>query len=121
MHERILVVDEDWFLADMLAETFRQQGLAAATASTVAEAIALCEQDPPDLLLLDLRLPDGDGWSMVTRARSLHVGRPLPVVVVSSSPVMRRDLREYAIEAYISKPFRIPQLLERVTGLLAAG
>lgn len=118
MHERILVVDEDWFLADMLAETFRQRGLAAATAGTVAEAIALCEEQPPDLLLLDLRLPDGDGWSMVTRARSLHAG-PLPVVVVSSSPVTRRDLREYAIEAYISKPFRIPQLLERVTDLLA--
>lgn len=120
MHERILVVDEDWFLADMVAATFRQRGLAASTASTVAEAIALCEAQPPDLLLLDLRLPDGDGWSMVAHLRALHGGRPLPVVVVSSSPVTRRDLREYGIEAYISKPFRIPQLLERVTGLLAA-
>lgn len=119
MPGQILVVDEDWFLADILAESLRQRGLGVRTAGTTAEAIAQCEQQPPDLLVLDLRLPDGDGWSIVTRARIMHDHGPLPVVVISSSPVLRRDLREYAIEAYVSKPFRVQQLLDRVTELLA--
>lgn len=119
MSHHILLVEDDWFLADIVAATLRDRGWMVHTAATVADAVATALQAPPDLVLMDLRLPDGDGWSAIAQVRSIRQERRIPVVVVSSSPVTRRELRQYEVAAYVPKPFRMPDLLERVSALLA--
>jgi two-component system OmpR family response regulator len=115
--QRILLVEDDWFLADVLATSLREKGWLVDTAGTVAEALAGVGKQLPDLLLLDLRLPDGDAWTILTTVRQREPSRT-PVVLVSSYPVTRSDLRRHDVTLYMPKPFRVPDLLARLSELL---
>src|SRR5678816_1153318 len=79
---KILVVDDEPYLADMLMTSLRFAGFEVRVAATGTEALALADEFRPELLVLDVMLPDLDGFSVLHQLRA--TGRPLAVVFLTA-------------------------------------
>jgi len=77
----VLVVEDEEDGANSLSELLQLFGYRVAVARTGAAALLAAETDPPDVVLLDIRLPDIDGWEVARRMRETATGGPQPVVV----------------------------------------
>lgn len=110
---RILVVDDEEGLARTLAITLRARGYTVAVALDGASALAEAAHAPPDLVVLDLGLPDIDGVDVV---RGLRGWLDAPIIVLSARQT--QDQKVAALDAgaddYITKPFGMDELLARV-------
>lgn len=113
----VLIVDDDRVLADRVSASLRTRGWEARNAYDCAEARAALLEVTPRLLVLDLQLPDGLGWDLLAELRAGPLAPDVPVVVISSLPVSRREVRERGIAAFLPKPFGMPQILETVRSL----
>lgn len=117
MTNSILVVEDDRVLVSVVATALRQQGWEVQQAHNCACASLLAEKFHPDLLLLDLGLPDGDGWDLLNELRSGPLSDHIPVVVMTSRPVTRSELRQHEVDTFIPKPFGVGQLVSTVRTL----
>jgi len=88
----ILLVEDDHDLATIIMTSFEQAGIHISHASTRQEAIAMCRSQRPDLLILDLMLPDGDGFGVIDWLRRHPEMRTLPVVVYSGHEVSEQEM-----------------------------
>ena len=113
----VLVVDDDEPIARMMAEYLGEQGFEADWAQSGAEALAKVERKPPDLIVLDLRMPEMDGRTLLLRIRSL--GKTPRVVLLSADREVAAVARELGTEAFVEKPFAPEGLLIEVRRALA--
>ncbi len=117
MTAKILVVDDDVRLLPILKYRLEQEGYVVKTAETAAEALSRTRGDRPDLVLLDIGLPDRDGLDLArTLQRDLHV----PLVFLTAraqEPDIVTGL-ELGAEDYITKPFGFRELLARIRVVL---
>jgi PAS domain S-box-containing protein len=88
----VLLVEDDADLAQIVMASFEHAGIHVDHASTRREAIAMCQRRRPDLMILDLTLPDGDGFSVVDWLRQQPEMRTLPLVVYSGREVTDREM-----------------------------
>lgn len=98
------------------------QGYDCAVASTAAEGLAACERGKPDLVLLDVNLPDGDGISVCKRLKAAHALRHIPVLILTGEALdveNRVSGLEAGAEDYMLKPFLPRELASRVKTILA--
>jgi two-component system KDP operon response regulator KdpE len=109
----VLVVEDDRPMRRFLRAALENEGHGVAEAGTAKEAINLILAEPPDLILLDLGLPDMDGKGIIDKVREWS---QVPIVVLSA-----RDRESDKVEAlnagaddYLTKPFGVPELLARV-------
>jgi len=116
--QRLLVVDDDPGMADLLVTTLRLAGYDATVTGSGVEALRLCREEPPDLLVLDLTLPDRDGLS-ICRALTER-GQSVPILVVTARDAVEDKIAGLAQGAddYLVKPFSVPEVLARVHALL---
>lgn len=112
----ILIVEDDRVLSETISSGFRAQGWMVRQAFTCAEVRGMSDSGYVSLLLLDIHLPDGNGWSLLGELRER--GMEVPVVAMSSSPVARTELRQNRVEAFLPKPFGLQQLVTTVQRLL---
>ena len=117
---RILIVEDDGVARSLLARALRDLGHVVAEASDAGEALEWTLTWPPDVILLDRFLPDGDGMELLTKLKADAVTRDVPVVMVTSTPE-----REFVVEAlrggahdYLTKPFLAEEVLARVQAAL---
>jgi two-component system, response regulator, stage 0 sporulation protein F len=110
---RILIVDDEKPVLDVLSEYIQSQGYATHTASGGAEALAVVERERPDLVLLDLRMPGVDGLEVLRRLRQAGP-RPAVIMVTANEDLAlaRETLKSGAFD-YVAKPFDF-QYLDRV-------
>jgi two-component system, chemotaxis family, chemotaxis protein CheY len=107
----ILVVDDDASIRDMVADVLRASGYWVREAADGAAALAAVEAERPALVLLDMLMPNVDGWEFARRIR----GRArTPIVVLTAHRDPGRVAREIGAEDYVAKPFEIDRLLEAV-------
>jgi DNA-binding response OmpR family regulator len=106
----ILVVEDDVSLRLAIRLNLEKRGWSVREAATVAAASAVFALSPPDLLLLDLNLPDGSGADFLHALRSR--GECVVTVVMSAEPVSLLRLAETGPVWYLPKPFRIEALLD---------
>lgn len=90
----ILLVEDDHGLAQVVITSFEHAGIHVDHASTRREAIEMCSRHRPDLMILDLTLPDGDGFSVVDWLRQQPELRTLPLVVYSGREVSEREMSQ---------------------------
>ncbi|HUX86778.1 MAG TPA: response regulator, partial [Chloroflexota bacterium] len=88
---RVLIVEDDVDLARVMTTTFGRHGIETIHAQTSQEAIQLSQESDPDLLVLDLILPHGDGFSVVDWLRQHNRLRSVPVVVYSARDLAASD------------------------------
>lgn len=113
MSGRLLLVDDDRFILNALARLLGTQGYHCTMAASGQEALQLLDKEPFDLALLDINLPDMDGFSVCRRLRQHH---QLPVIMVTargSAPDKVTGL-EVGADDYVTKPFEPNEVLARV-------
>jgi DNA-binding response OmpR family regulator len=114
--KKILVVEDDNLQLTVLARRLKSSGFEIVAARDGLTAISTARKEQPDLILLDLGLPAGDGFVVLQRLGMLINTGTIPIIVVSSrTPIGNRDaaLKAGAI-AYIDKPVDIPVLLKAI-------
>lgn len=113
VNERILVVDEDRNIRDLLSSALRASGYGVLDAQSLAQARLLLLSHCPDLMLLELNLPDGDGMELIRFVRAML---QTPIVVVSARAHQRDKVEalDSGADDYVTKPFGVPELLARV-------
>jgi CheY-like chemotaxis protein len=109
---RVLVVDDDEPIARMMAEFLAEHGFEADWAGGGRLALAKIKSDPPDVLVLDLRMPDMDGKALLTAVRAQ--GLSPRVVLFSADREVANAAQELACEAFVEKPFAPESLLDAV-------
>ena len=116
----ILIVEDDLDVADMLNAFFDVQGYEVITVNGGQEAIRVCRAEPPDLVILDIRLPDIDGCEVAQRLRSHHWTRDIPIIFLTEKHSRSDRLQGSEIGAVdcVAKPFDIQDLRLRVRNAL---
>ena len=120
--ERILVVEDERSIADLVAEALKRQGYRVETAGDGDQALEAAESTLPDLIILDLMLPKLDGWEVCRRLREEETTRRIPIIMLTA----RRDEKdvvaglELGADDYLRKPFSLAELLARVKAHLRA-
>ncbi|SNS49820.1 MULTISPECIES: response regulator [unclassified Azospirillum] len=110
---RILVVDDEAPIRRFLRISLGANGHQVAEAENGAEALALVRADPPDLVILDLGLPDMDGQEVVSAIREIS---PVPILILSvrAGEADKVEALDRGAEDYVAKPFGIAELMARV-------
>ena len=119
---RVLVVDDDPTMRLLVAESLETEGLEVEEASDGPEAIRLFRAHPPDLVLLDVRMPGSDGFSVCEEIRKGPIGVDVPVVIVTGLDDVESIRRAYEAGAtdFVTKPIPWLVLSHRVRYLLRA-
>ena len=120
MAVKILVVDDDKDIQRLLAHRLGREGYETAFASDGVSAIAVARKEFPDLILLDLGLPAGDGFTVLERLNAMPHLSMIPVIVLSARDPAQMSERAIAggADRFIGKPFEIDQLLEAIKSSL---
>jgi DNA-binding response OmpR family regulator len=115
---RILVVEDSPPLAEALQRTLALEGHRVVHASRALEALARAAHEPPDLVVLDLGLPDKDGYHVLRELRGR--GAECPVLILSARALESDKVEGFRLGAddYVTKPFGAMELLARISALL---
>ncbi len=110
---RVLVVEDDREIRALIQSSLSVEGFEVQTAVSLSEATALLHHSPPDVIVLDLGLPDGDGLQLVHAVRRLQ---NVPIVVVSArhQEAQKIELLDAGADDYLTKPFSVGELLARI-------
>lgn len=113
MNMRVLVVEDDKEIRAFIRSSLSIEGFAVQTAVSVSEAKAMLHNDLPDVMVLDLGLPDGDGIELVREVRKQH---NLPILIVSArhQEAQKILLLDAGADDFLTKPFSIGELLARI-------
>lgn len=119
----ILIVDDEEDVLDLLQLVFETSGFLVRRASTGKSAVSSAYEEPPDVVLLDVMMPEMDGWQVLRTLKGDERTRRIPVVMLSAR-AERRDkmigLQEGA-EGYIAKPFSPAEVVREVQSFLERG
>ncbi|GAA4292095.1 response regulator transcription factor [Actinokineospora soli] len=118
MNPRILVVDDEHHLADLVATALRYEGFRTAVAGSVREALAQVAGFAPDLVVLDVRLPDGSGFDACRALRGRGVDTPVLFLTALDSPADKVTGLTAGGDDYLAKPFSLDELVARVRAVL---
>lgn len=115
---RILVVDDQENLCWVLRRLLTERGHEVRTASTVAQALSVATAFDPQVAVVDFRLPDGSGTSLVARLRAIRPGLAAILMTSYGSAALREEVRLGGFAAYLDKPFVNGQMIDAVEAAL---
>jgi two-component system OmpR family response regulator len=115
---RLLVVEDEETILQLLAGSLRFAGFEVMTAASGAEALRAAAASKPDLVLLDVMMPDGDGFEVMRTMRSS--GPNVPVIFLTARDGVRERVAGLALggDDYVTKPFSLEEVLERIRAVL---
>jgi excisionase family DNA binding protein len=117
----VLIVDDDDKLREFVRVNLEMEGYTVREAASAREGLDVLEELSPDLVLLDVMMPEMDGWEMLRQLHERHGVGAIPVIVFSGQ--VEEDLGDVAsrgAQAFIGKPFSPQTLIERTKALLPA-
>jgi DNA-binding response OmpR family regulator len=110
--KRVLLVEDEATLRSIIARNLAARGHTVAEADSTREALSRLSEARPDLMLLDINLPDRSGWDILREMRLR--GWDVPVVIISAVSVSPARLEEFRPLAFLPKPFPLEALLRVV-------
>ena len=118
MGDRVLVVDDEPNITDLVATTLRYEGFDVEVAGTGTDALRIAATFRPDLLVLDVMLPDRDGFELLKRLRA--DGTHVPVVFLTARDSTEDKVKGLTVggDDYVTKPFSLEELVARVRAVL---
>ena len=122
--KRLAYIEDEIEMIDLVRMILGRQGYTVLGANGGKEGIELVRKELPDLVLLDLMMPDMDGWDVYHQIKSEERTRDIPVIVITAKAQdidKILGLRIAKVEDYISKPFNPQDLVDRVEQVLARG
>jgi two-component system KDP operon response regulator KdpE len=117
MNPRVLLIDDDQTLLQLLSQYLRESGFEVYEASTGKDGLRLAYSERPDLVLLDVMLPGMDGWEVCARLREMT---DVPVIMLTAKATEADKLRGFrlGVDDYVTKPFSFAELVARVQAVL---
>ncbi len=118
MNYRLLLLEDDEFLRDGLTEILTKEGYALKTADCIFEAEKLISENNFDLMIFDAILPDGSGFDLCSKVRS--IGNDTPIIFLTAKDDEIQIVRglDLGADDYVTKPFKLLELLSRIRVLL---
>jgi DNA-binding response OmpR family regulator len=121
--KRILVVEDDEPLAELMKLKLESEGFDVATETRGAGALSYAAEHPLDLVILDLKLPDINGYEVAKELRKLYHPWVLPLIMLTGMDKPADQLRGFAngADAYLTKPYEPDELMRTIALLLGEG
>jgi DNA-binding response OmpR family regulator len=118
MRYRILVVDDEQTIRELLAELLSIEGYDVVSAANGREAIGLAAGKTPHLVILDASMPDMDGLETAWELRSQQETCWIPIIMVTAFEDTRTEAFHAGVDHFVTKPFNVADLMARVQALL---
>ena len=117
---RVLVVEDHLLSIKLFSVLLETRGYEVLQAGTITEAVKLAHGHVPDLILLDMRLPDGSGLDVMQRLRQDNRTENIPIIVMTASPIDRdqADAHEAGCNAFLVKPIMVHDFLRTIDQFL---
>ncbi|TNB48119.1 response regulator transcription factor [Martelella lutilitoris] len=115
---KLLLIEDERELANALSAALGKHGIVIDHAVYLADAFELTLQNTYDAILLDRRLPDGEGLTFIPKLRRAGVDTPVIVLTARNEPMERVEGLDLGADDYLGKPFLIEELMARVRALL---
>jgi excisionase family DNA binding protein len=118
----VLIVDDDERVRDYVRVNLEMEGYAVREAGSAEEGLGVLEEVSPDLILLDVMMPEVDGWEMLQRVQERHGVGAIPVVMFSGkiNEESAQEATARGAQGFVGKPFDPQQLIEHAKQLLPA-
>ncbi|MFC1658363.1 response regulator [Candidatus Omnitrophota bacterium] len=121
--KKILVVDDDNDIREITAKNLRQAGYEAMIAASGREALDICQKHHPDLVLLDIAIPQMDGYETCRKIKQDTQTRDIAVLLVTGKGLLPEGINKHCQDlgacGYISKPCTTGELLDKIREVLA--
>ena len=117
MSKRILVIDDEARLVNLVRGYLEQEGYEVVTAGNGRQALFVARENPPDLIVLDLMMPEMDGWEFMRLYRQQH-NTPIIMLTARVEDVDKIAGLEMGADDYITKPFSPSRAVDRVRAVL---
>lgn len=116
MNNEILIVEDDKSINDILFHTLKSEGYTPYSAFSLKDARDYLNINLPDLILLDLNLPDGDGFQL---CKEINLNNSIPIIILTAkSDIVDKVLGlELGADDYITKPFHIKEVISRIRAI----
>lgn len=121
MGHHLLVIDDDPHVLEIVRVFMGKNGWSVTTAPDGGRGVALARRSPPDVILLDVQLPDMPGWEICQTLKADSALRSVPVVMLSGERKRSQDKvrgLELGAEDYLIKPFSLPVLKAKLEAVL---
>ncbi len=118
---KILIVDDDHIMSKVMSRMFASEKYDVKLSHTAKDAMETCVKELPDLVILDINLPDGNGLDMCKEMKDSPRLKHIPVIMLTGDATTvdnKIQGLEYGAEDYILKPFIATEMLARVAGIL---
>jgi DNA-binding response OmpR family regulator len=115
---RILVIEDDPAIGQSLLDGFKQHGFQAHLCKTGSGGVEFTQKHSPHLIVLDIRLPDGSGFDVCRRMRQLGLHQPIIMLTAQHDELDKVLGLEMGADDYMTKPFRLRELVSRVRAQL---
>jgi CheY-like chemotaxis protein len=117
---RILIVEDNEMNRDMLTRRLERKGYEVITATDGSNGISAARTESPDLILMDMSLPEVDGWEAARRLKSDGATRHIPVIALTAHAMSsdRHRALEAGCDEYETKPVEFPRLLAKIQAML---
>jgi DNA-binding response OmpR family regulator len=118
---KILIVEDDADIRGLLSLRLRQRSYETSVATDGMTALAVARREQPDLVVLDLGLPAGDGFTVMERMHAITSLADVPVVVITArdAATNREKAESFGAVAFVEKPIDFDQLLDTIDSLLS--
>jgi two-component system chemotaxis response regulator CheY len=116
--QSVLAIEQDWRLRKLLRANLEALGLEVWEAVNQQHGLESLENGRPDLILLDLDLPNGGAVKMLQALDRRFQGRPVPIVLLSAEPPPRSLLHGRGVAGWLLKPFDVSRLIAQIRNLL---
>jgi len=120
---KVLIIDDDQLVVRLAELIIKNMGLQPIAALSGKTGLQLAEKERPALIILDLMMPEMNGWETLARIRANEAIRQTPVIILTARVGATGDIVESEnrpnYEAFIPKPFSIKELSEKINAILA--
>ena len=116
----VLLVDDDPQVREVVRINLEMEGYAVREAGNAEDGLAALEDEAPDLILLDVMMPQVDGWEMLRRVQERHGVGSIPVVMFSGQIDAGREAAERGAQGFVGKPFDLRALVEQTKQIVPA-
>jgi two-component system, cell cycle response regulator DivK len=119
---KILLVEDKEMNRDMLSRRLQRRGYSVVSAFDGEQGRAMARSEAPDLILMDIGLPDMDGWEVTQCLKSVEDTRNIPIIALTAHALVsdRQKAFEVGCDDYDTKPVDFARLSEKIENLLAA-
>ncbi len=120
LYKNILVVEDNHAILDVITLILQSEAYKVSGLSKSASMMQHIQQSKPDLIILDIMLPDADGRELLTQIRKDEFTANIPVLMISAKYTATNIQHgEYKPNGFLAKPFDIDDLLDKIEGILA--